>query len=174
MNELRKNDMIPCVFCLVVVPRWPWFMSGYTVQMSACSESVAYEPQCHVRMSEQHLKTRRTSAQVSTWPPVCVFFFFFFGRPSSCVWALCACVNIRALCGYVCSCKGVCLCMLGSGEQSMAGLSVPPDVTLLSSGADPAAEVGRPTAPLLWVGENRRAVWAGWRYGLAPGLNAEH
>lgn len=42
----------------------------------------------------------------------------------------------------------------------MAGLGVPPDVTLLSSGADPAAEVGRPTAPFLWVGEKRRAV--GW------------
>jgi len=42
----------------------------------------------------------------------------------------------------------------------MAGLSVPPDVTLLTSGADPAVEVGRPTAPLLWVGENWREMWA--------------
>lgn len=56
----------------------------------------------------------------------------------------------------------------------MAGLSVSPDVTLLSSGADPAAEVGRPTAPLLRVWENRREIWAGWRYELAPGPQAEH
>lgn len=56
----------------------------------------------------------------------------------------------------------------------MAGLSVLPDITLLSSGADPAAEVGQLTAPLLWVGENRREMWGGWRYGLAPVQHAEH
>lgn len=49
-------------------------------------------------------------------------------------------------------------------EQSTAGLSVPPDVTLHSSGADPATEVGQLTAPLLWVGEDRRE-----RFGLGAG-----
>lgn len=70
------------------------------------------------------------------------------------------CMSHVHLCMCVCMCMAVilCLCMLRSWGQSRPGLSVPPDITLLSSGTDPAAEVGRPTAPLLWVGEKWRAM----------------
>lgn len=57
-----------------------------------------------------------------------------------------------------------------------AGLAVPPDVTLLRSGADPAAEVGRLTAALLWVEEDHRGSFGlGGGMGWHPGytLNAD-
>lgn len=164
---LRKNVIISCRFCLGAVPRWPWFMSGYTLQMSVCS--VLYDPQCHVRVNSEkplHICPGVNVAAV-LWSSIKLNFCL-------CVWQPLFVDSHLGASWYVRSCKGVCLCMFGSGEQSVAGLSVPPDVTLLSSGADPAAEVGRPTAPLQWVGENRRAMWAGWRYGLAPRLRAKH
>lgn len=39
------------------------------------------------------------------------------------------------------------------------GLGVPPDATLQRSGTDPAAEVGRAAAPLLWVVVGGGGVW---------------
>lgn len=132
--------------------------------MSACSTFV-----CVCPCQSDILKSLCTHAQVLIWAFVCGF--------EMCLsWCVCKlCTSVRAV---VCVCVAAkvyaCACVLRSREQSTAGLSVPPDVTLLSSGADPAAEVGRPTAPLLWVGESRRKIWAGWRYGLAPRLHAEH
>lgn len=77
---------------------------------------------------------------------------FYFGRVSGRVHAPAS----------LCAAVGVCVCTcLESGEQSAAGPSVPPDVTLLTSGAGPAAEVGRPTALHLWVEENRSRIWDG-------------
>lgn len=48
--------------------------------------------------------------------------------------------------------------------------SVPPDVTLLSAGSHPAAEVGRLTAPLLWVGERWLGEGMGWHPGNPPNI----
>lgn len=57
--------------------------------------------------------------------------------------------------------------MLKSQTPASASVrpSVPPDVTLLSSGRHPAAEVGRLTVPLLWVGERRLGEGVGWHPG---------
>lgn len=61
--------------------------------------------------------------------------------------------------GRVCVHVKCTVCLLRCGEQSRTQLSVPPDITLLLFGADPAVEVGRPAAPLLWV--HWVEVWAG-------------
>lgn len=63
-------------------------------------------------------------------------------------------------------CVHVCVCACSDLQNKAGpGLCVPPDVTLLSSGTDPAAEVGRLTAPLLWVGERWLGEGTGWHPG---------
>lgn len=69
----------------------------------------------------------------------------------------------------VCLCN-VCVCVLRSGEQSRPGLSVPPDVTLLSAGTDPAAEVGRPTCPSSGWGRAPGEGMGGWHPGSMPNI----
>lgn len=65
-------------------------------------------------------------------------------------WNLFIIVCVRLSLGSMCAAVRVCVCTcLRSWEQSMAGLNVPPDITLLSSGPDPAAKVGQLTTPLL-------------------------
>lgn len=86
-------------------------------------------------MSAWHLKSPCTYAKVLIGALVGgleIGLFYFFNRvcgcESVCLYIMCVCVFVHVKIRR---------------EQSPAELWVPPDVTLLSSGADPEAEVGR-------------------------------
>lgn len=173
-SSLDTNPKQLC--CIYVTPEQSW---GWKIAACVCWERMCTVKQsglvvcisdlclswgdrglCQRRRPKCHCDIQRVGSRVQEWSwnpksraerSLPSFYVML-------LWVLCAAVRV-----CVCTC-------LTSPEQSTAAFSVPPDVTLLSSGADPtaaaaaaAAEVGRPTASLFWVGENRREFWAGWR-----------
>lgn len=150
MIKLEKARLV-CVFVCYYVWLWINACMSYFVVCCVCQGDRGFV--------SVHYPNVSVFYKLVAYEQSCLYAQCPGGYLATCVLLLrCVCHSLWGLlrvcahlgdCECVHSCKGVCLHMLRSWEQSVAGLSVPPDITLLSFGADPAAEVGRPTALLL-------------------------